>query len=325
VDGPRVQPDLPRAGPGGPGPFGSLPSGAPAGGALGLGTRHRRLLHGGRGWDQPVAGAAHRPDLPSGPGRLLDDRGAGEGIHGVDARPGDRGAGGVPVPGPLAVLHLLGIHPGAHDAAHRDLGRPAAGVCGGEVLPLHDGRLGVHAGGHRGPLAPLPPADRDGDLRSPMDGRAAFPAARPGGPALALSGLRAGLRHQGTHVALPFVAPGRPCGGPDGRVGDLGRPVAEDGRLRVPAVELHALPGRGSGSRSPHRHPGGGGYPLRGPGLLRPGGLQAPGGLLQRLSYGVRDAGAFRPEPPGGAGGAAPDGQPRSEHRGAVPAGGDAV
>ncbi len=55
--------------------------------------------------------------------------------------------------------------------------------------------------------------------------------------ALDLPGLPAGLRGQGADVAGAYLAAGRARGGADRRLGDPGGDHAEDGRLRVAALQ----------------------------------------------------------------------------------------
>ena len=45
-----------------------------------------------------------------------------------------------------------------------------------------------------------------------------------------------GLRHQGAHVPVPYLAPRRPRGSAHGGLGDSGRGTAEDGDVRIPAI-----------------------------------------------------------------------------------------
>ncbi len=59
---------------------------------------------------------------------------------------------------------------------------------------------------------------------------------------LAVPGLRRRLRHQGADVAAAFLAAGRARRGADGRLGHPGRRAAEDGHLRLPALQPAAVP-----------------------------------------------------------------------------------
>ena len=61
-------------------------------------------------------------------------------------------------------------------------------------------------------------------------------------PDLAVPGLCPGLRHQGAHVAAAHLAAGRPRRSAYGRLGHPGGCAAEDGRLRLPALQPAALP-----------------------------------------------------------------------------------
>jgi NADH-quinone oxidoreductase subunit M len=61
-------------------------------------------------------------------------------------------------------------------------------------------------------------------------------------PVVAVRRLRPRLRHQGAVVPVPHLAPRRPRGGPDRRLGDAGRRPAEAGHLRLAPLQPHAVP-----------------------------------------------------------------------------------
>ncbi len=109
-------------------------------------------------------------------------------------------------------------------------------------------------------------------------------------PALRVRGLRPGLRDQGPDVPVPHLAPGRPRGGADGRLGDPGRRAAQARRLRVHPLRAADLPGGGARLR-PADHPALGDRDHlrrdRGPGPARP---QEAGRLQLGEPHGLRDA-----------------------------------
>ena len=78
-----------------------------------------------------------------------------EALHGLDAPAGGRAAGLVPVARPVPVLHLLRDRAGPDVLPDRRLGLRRAGLRRGQVLPVHHGRLGLHAGRHPGHRLPL--------------------------------------------------------------------------------------------------------------------------------------------------------------------------
>ena len=89
------------------------------------------------------------PDPDRHPVHLDRGRGAGEGVHGLLPAAGDRHAGRVPGPRHVPVLRVLGVHAGADVLPDRHLGRHAAHVRRGQVLPVHHGRLDPDAAGDR--------------------------------------------------------------------------------------------------------------------------------------------------------------------------------
>src|SRR3989304_1205534 len=100
-------------------------------------------------------------------------------------------------------------------------------------------------------------------------------------------GLRDRLRHQGPHLAVPYLVAGRPHRSPDRRFDDPGRGVAQAGCLRVPAPGVAALSCRSQDLRRPAWVARRSGDHLRGVRRLGSGGLQASGGLLLGQPHGV--------------------------------------
>ena len=93
------------------------------------------------GMDEGDAGDDDRP-----PQALLGADGAR--LHGPAAPPADRHDGHLRRARHVPLLRLLGGHAPADVLPHRHLGRPARGVRGHQVLPLHPGRLGADAARH---------------------------------------------------------------------------------------------------------------------------------------------------------------------------------
>ena len=139
-----------------------------------------------------------------------------------------------------AVLRVLGSDADPDVRDHRRLGRAAARLRDGQVLPVHVPGLGVHAG--RADLHV--PAGRQ--LRDRRPAGAAADAARAGAD---LPRVPARLRGQGADVAGAHLAAGRARRGADRRLGDPGGDHAEDGRLRLPALQPADHAGRGARAR----------------------------------------------------------------------------
>jgi hypothetical protein len=106
------------------------------------------LFHGHRRAEHPAGAADHLPDAHLDPVFLGGGPRAGQGLHDLLPAAGSGHGGRVPGPGPVPVLHLLGVHAGADVLPDRHLGRPAAHVRGHQVLPVHHGRLDPDAAGH---------------------------------------------------------------------------------------------------------------------------------------------------------------------------------
>ena len=96
------------------------------------------------------------------PGELGSDPHARARVHARLPDPGDDDGRHVLRARLRRVLHVLRGRADPDVPDHRRLGRPAARLCGGQVLPLHAGRLGVHAAGAAGDVVatPAPPTSR---------------------------------------------------------------------------------------------------------------------------------------------------------------------
>ncbi len=200
--------------------------------------------------------AHHVPDAAGADRGVERPEEAGEELRVPQPLPRDGHARRVRRAEPVPVLRVLGDHAGPDVLHHRDLGRAAARLRGGEVLPVHDGRLAADAGRGAGALLAAPAAVRRSDLRPraphagrrPGAARHQRPARRSGDlvedAAVALRGVRARLRHQGADGAVPHLAARRAHRGADGGLGDPRRRAAEDGHLRLRALRAAALPGR---------------------------------------------------------------------------------
>ena len=216
----------------------------------------------GAGDRLPPRGGRHQPaprapdDPPHAalpPVRVDADHDAREGVPGRDVPPRDGDARRLRGARPLPVLRLLGGDAGPDVPDHRGLGRAPPRLRGGEVHPLHDGRVRAHAPGHPDALLPAGRPRRVVRLRR----RDAAPH-RPAAPGAALPGLRARLRDQGAHGALPHLAPGRARRGAHGGQRDPGGRAPEDGHLRVPPLRPAALPRRGRAPGARDRRAGAG-------------------------------------------------------------------
>ena len=142
-----------------------------------------------------------------------------------------------------AVLRVLGSDAGADVHHHRRLGRGAARLRDGEVLPLYVPGLRVHA---RGPdlyvSAGRRLRDRVVPRPAPDDERASPDLLR----------VPARVRRQGADVPRPHVATRRARRGADGRLRDPRGDPAQDGRLRVHPLQLADHARREPGARVAH-------------------------------------------------------------------------
>ena len=179
--------------------------------------------------------------------------------------------------GPLPLLRLLGGHADPDVSDHRDLGRRAADLRGGEILPVHHGRQPADARGH--PVDGLElqePERRRLELRLRRHAAAGVPAARAD---LAVRGLRARLRRQGADVPGAHLAAGRARRGAHRRLGDPGGHPAEARHVRLPALRPAALPAASEAPAVP-RDARGDRHPLRRARLVDAGGHEEAGGLF---------------------------------------------
>ncbi len=196
---------------------------------------------------------------------------------------------------PLPVLRLLGGDADADVPADRHLGRRAADLRGGQVLPLHHGGEPADAGRHPVDGLDLPPA-RAAPGASPTPtccGSTCRSASSSG-----CSRLRPGLRDQGADVPAPHLAARRPRRGADRRLGDPRRHPAQARHLRLPALRHAALPARQRGGAAAARRAGAHRHPLRRAGRLGAGGHEEAGRLLVDRPPRLRDARPARRRPP---------------------------
>ncbi len=240
--------------------------------------------------------------------RHLDAADRAHGVHhaaGGDRRlDGDReAAGAVPgvVPDPRrpddrrvrrarrdAVLRAVGSDADPDVRDHRRVGRPAARVRDGQVLPLHLPRLGADAGGAGLPV----PAGRQ--LRDRRPAGDAAHAARAGA---GLHGVPAGVRGQGADVAGAHLVARRARRGADRRLGDPGGDHAEDGRLRLPALQPAHHAGREPRARlADHRAVADRGG-LHRPRRARAAGHEEADRVFVDRAHGLRDARRVRRVP----------------------------
>ena len=112
--------------------------------------RHDQLPHGRRRHFAAVRDPHHRADAALHHRELGRDPDPREGIH--DRVPGARDADDRHLlrARSRAVLPVLRGRPDPDVPDHRRLGRPAAGLCELQVLPLHAARLGADAARHHG-------------------------------------------------------------------------------------------------------------------------------------------------------------------------------
>ena len=268
-----------------------------------------------RGWAQhPAHPADYVPDTDLHSFHMDVRRRAGQGFHGLLPAARNRNDRRLPGPGPVPVLHLLGVHPRADVLPDRHLGRAAAHLCRHQVLPVYNGRFHLDAASH--------PVARH--LRRDLFGAGPDrPGQHPGWRAdLAVPGFHGGLRHQGADVASALLAARRPRRSANGRLRHPGRCTAEDGYLWLPALQHSPLPAGGAAGGSVDRTLCDDRHHLRRGGLVCAGGCQEAGRLFLGQPPGICDAWPVRPEFTGRGRGDPADGQSRPEHGCLVPPGG---
>ena len=163
----------------------------------------------------------------------------GAAVHGAHAAARDRDRRLVRRARPAAVLRVLRGAPGPDVPRDRHVGFGPAGVREPEVLPLHDGRVGVPAARDRLPLVPDVRAARARQLRHPPDGTA---LARHHDAALAVPGLLRRVRGQGADLPAAHVAARRAHRGADERLDRPGGAAAEGRTVRPAAVQPRPVP-----------------------------------------------------------------------------------
>ena len=162
------------------------------------------------------------------------DSGAGEGILHPGAGAGDCVDRRVHVARPLPVLFLLGIHADPDGAVDRNLRPRTQGVRGGQVLPLHDGRLGFHASGH------VVAIRKSRQLR--FGHHRECHSLRTGGRVcdrgpVALPRILCRFCRQSASVPFPHLAAGCSRGSSHRRIGIAGRRSAQDGDVWPAALQ----------------------------------------------------------------------------------------
>ena len=184
----------------------------------------------------------HRAAVPDRPARVREvHRAPGQGVHRVvpDARGRDHGD--LPLPRPHRVLHLLGAAARPDVLPHPGMGKRAPRVRGDEVLPLHRGGFGVPARVDARARVPAPGA-------TPASSRSTTGCSREWNGlvghhrAAALPRVHGRVRDQGAAVPVPHVAAPRAHRGTDRGLGGAGRRDHQDGRLRLRAVLVRAVP-----------------------------------------------------------------------------------
>ena len=282
--------------------------------ALDQGPRH--LLDARRRRHLAVAGRAHRHPVPDRAAR----RAAAprrEAVLRVAAPARGRLPRRVPRARPLPVLRDVRDRARADVLPHQRLGLRRTAVRRDQVLPVHDVRLGVHAGRHDRARVPARQG-RSGHVR-PADPRRA--AGHGGGDhrPLAVPVVRHRVRGEGAAVPGAHLAARRPHPGADRRLGDPGRRHAEARHLRVPALRPLPVP-RGVGVlRAVHGHARRDRHHLRRHLRRHAEGPEAARRVLVGGPPRLHRARHVRPHHPGPAGRRAADGQPRRLHRRAVP------
>ena len=164
-----------------------------------------------------------------------------EGVHRLvpDAR--GRHHGDLPLPRPHRVLRLLGAAARPDVLPHPGMGERAPRVRGDEVLHLHRGRVRRSCSRRRSCSGSCTRA-------TPASSRSTTACSRSGTGSsgttelLAVPRVHGRVRDQGAAVPVPHVAARRAHRGADRGLGRAGRRDHEDGRLRLRAVLVRAVP-----------------------------------------------------------------------------------
>lgn len=228
-------------------------------------------------------------------------------LHGFAPRDGsshDRRVRGV---GLRPLLCVLGSDAHSDVPAHRRLGRPESAVRGHQILSVHVGRQCAPARRHSGALFP-----RRRNLRHP---RLESDTAVTCTPNMAIYRLLRGICRESAHVALPYVASGRPCGGTHGGQRHPRQRAPEDGDVRLSAAQPADPSGRQLSVRQCDDRPFADRHYLWRLHGARAGGLEEIDRLFQRQPHGLRDAGHLHIHPARYRRGGPSDGEPRHYHR----------
>src|SRR5258708_2900525 len=105
------------------------------------------LLSSRCGWNLDVAGPAdHVPGATERAGFVEIDPRPSERVLRPAPAAGDGDDRRLPLPGHVSLLRVLGSHADPDGAADWHVRTRAPGLRRGEILPVHDGRFGLHAG-----------------------------------------------------------------------------------------------------------------------------------------------------------------------------------
>ena len=150
----------------------SRPSPATSSSSTPTGCLGGPVLPRGRRRVQRLAGRAHRVHDAGGDRLVVGREPPGAAVHGAHAAARDRDRRFVPRARPAAVLRVLRGAAGPDVPRDRHVGLGPARLREPEVLPVHDGGLGLPVARDRLPLVPDLPAARPRQLRHPSDGAA---------------------------------------------------------------------------------------------------------------------------------------------------------
>ncbi len=204
---------------------------------------------------------------------------------------------GVRRPRPLPVLLDVRADDRAPVLPDRALGPRPPGLRRHQVLHLHDGRVGVHAGVDRGPGGQCP--CRAGwwrQLRPAARSPTASAIAERHHGALAIPRVRHRLRGEGAAVPAAHLAARRPHRGADRRLGDPGRRHAEARHLRLHALRPLPLPRGHRVGRAGPDDAGDDRHHLRRDRRGHAAQPEAAGGLLVGGAHGLHRARRVRPD-----------------------------